>query len=281
MGWTSLIPMAGDEVGYHAPGVQSFHYTDPGWTFFAQGSWLNTWINKSTLQALIAAILVIVFWLVASRKLKIVPTKGQFFSEYVYDFVRNGIARDILGPDYRRYTGYLVGLFSFLLINNWFGETFIFMYPTFSNIGYAYALAIMTWVIYIGAGIARHGFGKFMKKSLLPPGVPPYLWILIIPLEFLSNFITRPITLALRLFANLFAGHLVVLVFVVGGWFLMTYPSQSAATEMNLGYNIAGVISIVFSFAILALELFIGALQAYIFTVLTAQYVHSSLADDH
>ncbi|MFZ1912544.1 MAG: F0F1 ATP synthase subunit A, partial [Propionicimonas sp.] len=96
---------------------------------------------------------------------------------------------------------------------------------------------------------------------------------LIIPLEFISNFIARPITLALRLFANLFAGHLVIMVFVVGGGMLL----ESGV----LFYMIAGGASIIFSFAIFALELLVGALQAYIFTVLTAQYVSSAIAEEH
>ena len=147
------------------------------------------------------------------------------------------------------------------------------MLPTVSNVGYAYGLALMTLAIYVAAGFKKHGIG-YIKKSLIPEGVPWYLYWLIIPLEFLSNFITRPVTLALRLFANMFAGHLVVLVFVVGGTYLLTY-------EHNVIYNIAGGVSILFSFAIFGLELFVGALQAYIFTVLTAQYVSSSIADEH
>ncbi len=95
-----------------------------------------------------------------------------------------------------------------------------------------------------------------------------------IPLEFLSNFITRPLTLALRLFANMFAGHLIIMIFVVGGGFLLTYPH-------SFGYNLAGGVSIIFSFAIFALELFVGLLQSYVFTVLTAQYIASSVSVEH
>ncbi|NLT30591.1 MAG: F0F1 ATP synthase subunit A [Propionibacterium sp.] len=266
-----LIPLEGG--GYTPPGTQDFI-----WPGLIPGL---DWANKPFFQAVIGALLVILLWVIASRRLKVVPSKGQFVSEYFYDFVRNGIARDILGPDYRKYLPYLLGLFSFILVNNWFGQFFFFMYPAFSNVGYAYGLALLTLVIYIGAGIKKHGLGKYLKQSLIPEGVPFYLYPLIIPLEFLSNFITRPITLSLRLFANLFAGHLVVMVFVVGGWFLMTYPSQSAGDEVVPFFNVAGVISVLFSFAILFLELFIGALQAYIFTVLTAQYVSSSLAEAH
>ncbi|MEO7588213.1 MAG: F0F1 ATP synthase subunit A [Arachnia sp.] len=259
-----LLPLEGG--GYTPPGVDDFKF---GPAFAGAPEWLN----KPMLQAVIGALLVILLWWWASRNLKVRPTKGQFLAEYVYEFVRNGIARDILHKDYKKFLPYLLGLFSFVLINNWFGEFFFFMFPTFSNVGYAYGLALMSWVIYVGAGFKKFGIG-FLKRSLIPEGVPWYLLPLIIPLEFLSTFITRPITLALRLFANMFAGHLVVAVFVVGGSFLLTY-------ENNLGFNVAGGVSVIFSFAILFLELFIGALQAYIFTVLTAQYVSTSISEAH
>ena len=254
--------------GYTPPGVSDFYW------YSVLPGYLPDWMNKPFFQAVIGAALVIVLWVIASRKLKTQPSKGQFAAEYIYEFVRNGIARDILHADFRRFLPYLLGLFSFLLVNNWFGEFFFFMYPTFSNVGYAYGLAILSWLIYVGAGFHKWGFAGFMKKALIPDGVPFYLLPIVIPLEFLATFITRPITLALRLFANLFAGHLVVMVFVVGGGFLLTYAD-------NTFYNVAGGVSIAFSLIILLLELFIGALQAYIFTVLTAQYVSTSIAEAH
>jgi ATP synthase F0, A subunit len=230
-------------------------------------------MNKPFWQAVTAALLVIALWWLASRRLKVHPSKRQFLAEYIYEFVRNTIARDILHQDYRRFLPYLLGLFSFLLINNWFGELFVFMLPTFSNVGFAYGLAILSWCVYVGAGFRKFGAG-FLKRALIPEGVPWYLLFLIMPLEFLATFITRPVTLALRLFANMFAGHLVIMVFVVGGSFLLTLQN-------NLMYNISGAMSVAFSFAILFLELFIGALQAYIFTVLTAQYVSTSISEAH
>lgn len=253
-------------------------YTPPGVDDFKWGSmWpgvLPDWFNKPFAQAVIGALLVIIFWWIGTRKLKVQPGKKQFFFEFAYEFVRNGIARDILHAEYRKFLPYLLALFTLLLFNNWFGEFFLFMYPTFSNVGYAYGLAIVAWFVYVGAGFARWGALGFLKKSLVPEGVPGYLLPLVMPLEFLATFITRPLTLALRLFANMFAGHLVVMVFVVGGGFLLTYQD-------NLFYNVSGVVSILFSLIILLLELFIGALQAYIFTVLSAQYVSTSIAEEH
>ena len=262
-----LLPME-TGGGYEPPGTKDFLW-DSIWPGV-----LPDWVNKPLLQAIIGALLVIALWWVASRNLKIKPGKGQFLAEYVYEFIRNGIARDILHSDFRKFLPYLLGLFSFLLVNNWFGQFFFFMYPTFSNVGYAYGLAILSWLVYVGAGFKKWGFGGFLKKSLVPDGVPFYLLPLVVPLEFLATFITRPITLALRLFANLFAGHLVVMVFVVGGGWLLTQQD-------NLFYNVSGGVSMAFSLIILCLELFIGALQAYIFTVLTAQYVSTSIAEAH
>ena len=135
-------------------------------------------------------------------------------------------------------------------------------------------------MLYNGAGIKKWGFGGYLKRATLPAGVPWPLWFLIIPLEFLSNIIVRPLTLGLRLFANLFAGHLVIVVFVVGGTILLTSREPLAGFDVPL-LTTAGVVSLVFSFAIFALELLIGAIQAYIFTVLTAQYVASAISDDH
>lgn len=258
--------MEGDDSGW-PPSVESFGsrplFDIPG----------MEWLNNHLVQAVVAAVLVIAFWLWMAHKQTVIPGKKQVLGEMLYDLLRNTIARDILGKDYRKYLPYLVALFSFILVNNLFGEFFLFMFPTFSKIGYAYGLALCTFVLYNVAGIAKHGLLKYLKQMTLPEGVPWFLWPVIIPLEFISNFVARPFTLALRLFANLFAGHLVILVFVIGGGLLLT--------SMDVVYTIAGGVSILFSFAIFALEILVGTLQAYIFTVLTAQYVSSAIAEEH
>lgn len=250
---------------YQPPGLDDFKF--PG-TFGVE------WMDKSFWQAIIAAVVVMVLWLWLSHSMKVVPGKRQVLAEYCYDFIRNTLVRDTIGHDFRRWLPYLVAVFSFVLINNWFGELFFFMFPTFSRVGYVYGLALVSWFVYNIAGIRAQGPAKYFRHSVLPPDVPVALWILIIPLEFLSNFITRPLTLSLRLFANMFAGHLIIMIFVVGGGFLLTYSG-------NPLFNVTGGLSVVFSFALFALELFVGFLQAYVFTVLSAQYVASSISADH
>lgn len=249
---------------YKSPSLEDFSFP---------GTFGVAWMDKTFWQAVIAAVLVVITWLWLSHSLRVVPGKRQVLAEYCYDFVRNTLVRDTIGHDFVRWLPYLLALFTFILFNNWFGELFVFMFPTFSHVGYVYGLAIVSWFVYIIAGVKAQGL-RYFKSAVLPKGVPWYLWWLIIPLEFLSNFITRPLTLSLRLFANMFAGHLIIMIFVVGGGFLLTYAH-------NPFYNVTGAVSLIFSFALFALELFVGFLQAYVFTVLSAQYVASSLSEDH
>ena len=256
-----MIPLEG---GFTNPGLEDFQF-DPLWG--------TTWLTKPMVQLVLAALIVIVMWVLASRKLKVVPSKSQFAFEYIYNFIRGSVGRDVLGPGFRPYLGVLIGLFTLVLINNWFGEFFLFMFPTFSKIGLTWGMVAFVYILYIVAGLRTHGIG-YLKKSLIPDGVPWYLWVIIVPIEFLSNFITRPLTLAVRLFANMFAGHLTVLVFVVGGSYLVTVAD-------NLFYNVGGGLSLVMGIVMMLFELFIGFLQAYIFTILVAQYISSSISESH
>ncbi len=259
-----LIPL--ETGGFEAPGVSSFDFPPP----FPNVPWLD----KYMLQALLSLVIVLAFWLIMARKNKLVPTKGQYIGETAYFFVRNGIARDMLGHDFKRYLPLLIALFSFILVNNLFGVFPLTLLPTFAHVGWAYGLAGLVWIVYNAAGIGRHGPWGYLKRTCLPSGVPWYMWWLIIPLEFISNIIVRPITLSLRLFANMFAGHLLVLVFVLGGEYLL-FESTSFVNKFF------GAVSLVFSMAIFALELFVQSLQAFIFTVLTAQYISSAIAEEH
>ena len=135
-------------------------------------AWSDIWVTNHILQAVIGAALVIAFWLWVSHNQKIVPGKKQFVGEYLYDMLRNTVARDILGHDYKRYLPYIVTLFSFVLVNNLFGQFFIFMFPTFSKIGFAWGLALLTWLLYNGAGIKKWGVLGYVKRMTVPAGVP-------------------------------------------------------------------------------------------------------------
>ena len=264
-----LVPLeTGEEgEGFESPGVSAFDLPP-----LFDGA--PDWLNKYLFMAVLSLILIAVYWLVMSRRNKMVPGKAQFVAESIYMFVRNSLARDMIGHDFRRYVPFLLALFCFVLVNNLWGIFPLFLLPTASHAGWAYGLAILVWLVYNAVGVSKHGFFGYVKHTVLPPGVPKWMWPLIIPLEFFSNIIVRPATLSLRLFANMLAGHLLVLLFVLGGEYLL-FESEGLLNRA------AGAVSLLFSMAIFALELFVQTLQAYIFTVLTAQYISSAAAEEH
>jgi F-type H+-transporting ATPase subunit a len=222
----------------------------------------------------LAAVLVFAFFYAAASKRAMVPGKLQYVGESAYGFVRNSISRDIIGShDFMRFVPYLVALFFFILLNNFFGSIPFIQFPTFSRSGMVYGLAALSWVIYNYAGIRKHGFLGYLKLQCVPAGIKGPILALLIPLEFLSNLVVRPITLALRLFANMLAGHLLILLFALGGEYLLVH----SATMLKPVGILAWVLFIAISF----LELLVQFLQAYVFTLLNAMYISGALADEH
>jgi F-type H+-transporting ATPase subunit a len=194
-------------------------------------------------------------------------------TESAYGFVRNGIARDIIGSkDFLRFVPLLFTMFSILLVNNLFGVIPPIQYPTMSRIGIPIALTLVVYVTYHYIGIKRVGVGAYFK-NLVPAGLPGWIVPLIFMLEVITFFITRPLTLALRLFGNMFAGHLLLLLFITGGEYMVI--------NGGFGIKIAGVASFGMAFVLTVFEMLIEFLQAYIFTLLAAMYIAGSLSDEH
>lgn len=252
---------------FNAPGPANFDL--PG--FFSIG---GHDVTKAMLLLILAALVVFVFFFVAIRRRSLVPGRLQFAGESAYGMVRNSIARDIIGShDFLKFVPYLVTLFFFVLVNNLFGSFPILQFPSFSRASMAYALAAMSWVLYNAVGIKRHGFLGYLKLQCVPSGVTPVMYPLLIPLEFFSNILVRPITLALRLFANMFAGHILLLLFATGGLYLIQHVG-------GIGY-VAGPVSWILAILISFLEILVQFLQAYVFTLLNAMYLQGALADEH
>lgn len=232
-------------------------------------------LTKSSFLLVLAAVVVLAYFLITTRKLQLVPTKGQFVLESSYNFVRDSIGRDIIGTrDFLRWVPLLVSLFFFILVNNIFGMLPFLQFPSFSRAGFAYGLAILVWVIYNGVGIAKHGFFGYLKHVTVPVGVTGPVLPLVVLLEFLSNILVRPVTLSLRLFANMFAGHLLIILFATGGEYLLLEAS-------GIVNHIAGVLSYVLGIGVGFLELLVEFLQAFVFTLLTATYIGGALAEEH
>ena len=134
-------------------------------------------------------------------------------------------------------------------------------------------LALISWATFNIVGIVRHGFVGYFKQMCFPPGVPKLVYVLLAPIEFLSTFIIRPITLTLRLTLNMFAGHLVLLVCILGGEYLL----------VEKGWPLALFSPVAFGFGIVLtfFEGFIQLLQAYVFTLLSALYIAGAMAEEH
>jgi F-type H+-transporting ATPase subunit a len=259
------------------PGPSDFDLPPVGGEFGSFELFGQTWVvgvTKPMLQIVLAAILVFALFYVASRKRAMVPGKLQYVGEAGYGFVRNSLGRDIIGShDFQRFVPYLFALFFFVLFNNFMASVPFIQFPTFSRSGMVYSLAIMSWLIYNGVGIAKHGFGGYMKLQCVPSGIKGPILALLIPLEFMSNILVRPVTLALRLFANMFAGHLLLILFALGGEYILHHQS--------LAYAPVGILAWVLFIAVAILEVLIQFLQAYVFVLLNAMYIQGALADEH
>ena len=231
-------------------------------------------VTKPMVQLALAAIIVFAFFYVAARRRSLVPGRLQFAGEGAYGLVRNSIARDIIGShDFMRFVPYLVSLFFFVLVNNIFSSIPGIQFPTFSRASMAYALAALSWLIYNWVGVKKHGFVGYLKLQCVPSGVSPVMYPLLVPLEFMSNLVVRPVTLALRLFANMFAGHLLVILFATGGLYLLEHGAVAVKP--------VGILAWILFIAISFLELLVQFLQAYVFTLLNAMYISGALADEH
>ncbi len=167
--------------------------------------------------------MLVVFLLVGTRRLKLVPERGQVVTEFILGFPRNSIIIDTLGEkDGRRFMPILMTVFFVTLGMNLTGIIPGLQIAGTSVIGIPLIEAVILYVVFIYAGIKKHG-GGFFKASLFPPGVPWPLYILLTPVEFVSTFIVRPISLTLRLLMNLVAGHmLLALCWAATQFFLIT-----------------------------------------------------------
>jgi F-type H+-transporting ATPase subunit a len=232
-------------------------------------------VTKPMVLVVLSVIIIAVFFLLATRSFKLVPSKFQFVAESVYDIGRNTIAREqIGGKDFKPYIPLILTLFTFVLVNNLFGIIPVLQFPTFAHIGFPLALSLLVvYPVYHIVGIKRHGFTGYLKHQLVPPGAPKPVYLLLTPIEFFSKFIMNPVTLALRVFAAMFAGHLILLVFTLAGEYLLL--------EAGPVLKPVSLLSFAFAIAMTFLEALVQVIQAYIFALLSASYIGMALASDH
>jgi F-type H+-transporting ATPase subunit a len=258
-------PLAAAEEEFQAPGPGDFEFPP----LFGEG----TFFTKPMLITVLGALAIAVLFYLASRRATLVPAKAQFAGESVYGFVRNGIVGDTIGRDGRKFVPYLTTLFCFIAVLNVAGIIPVLQLPATSKIAIPLFLALTSWAIFNYVGIRKHGFYGYFKAMMFPPGLPKLIYVLLAPLEFFSTVIIRPITLTLRLTLNMFAGHLVLLLTVLGGEYLLVEKGGALAA--------LSVVPFAFSIILTFFEAFVQVLQAYVFVLLSALYIAGALADEH
>ena len=225
-------------------------------------------INKTSLLVLISSALILIIFIGSSRKMKPVPSGMQNVVEATYEFVDKGITRDVIGSDATRFTPFLGSLFLFVLFLNFWEIIPGLQFPPTSRIAIPMFLALMVYVLYWFLGFKHQGM-KYLTGHLFPPGVPKPLYLLLTPIEFIQIAVVRPFSLAVRLFANMMAGHILLTALA-----LLTSYALTNAPIIAIGPFALNV-------GVTAFELLVGFLQAYIFTLLTAVYIADSLHPEH
>ncbi|NHI16388.1 F0F1 ATP synthase subunit A [Microbacterium excoecariae] len=256
-----------DEVEFHPPSIGEFF---PEAILFEGTPFEFTRINLAQVIATAVLVIILVF---GTRKMRVVPGRGQQLLELLFGFVRESVVFQVLGrKDGKRFVPLLTAMFLGILFMNITGVIPGMNIAGTSVIGVPLLFAVIAYVTFIYAGIRRHGFGRFMKNSLVPGGVPGYLVPIISVIEFISTFVFRPVSLTLRLLLNLMVGHLMlVLFFAATHFFLLSF---NWLTPLSVG-------SLALGFAFTLFEIFVAFLQAYVFTILTAVYIQLAVAEEH
>ncbi|MEW2586508.1 F0F1 ATP synthase subunit A [Streptomyces virginiae] len=255
-----------DGCGFPAPGLHSFLFQP----IFGDAD-SNFYFNKTMLLALLGSVIIVGFFWMAFRKPKVVPGKLQMVAEAGYDFVRRGIVYETLGKkEGEKYVPFMVSLFFLVWILNVWSIVPLAQFPVTSIISYPAILALIVYGIWMSVTFKRHGFvGGFKNLTGYDKSLGAVLPMVMV-IEFFSNVLVRPFTHAVRLFANMFAGHTLLLLFTIASWYLLN----------GIGIAYAGV-SFVMVLVMTAFELFIQAVQAYVFVLLACSFIQGALAEHH
>ena len=230
--------------------------------------------TRTVILIYLAMALVLAFLFFGLRGQSVVPSRFGIIAGNLVDFVRNDIAKGVIGPDGVKYTPYLLTLFLFILIGNLFEVTPGINFPITSRMAIPIFLSGVTWVIFVFIGFKKNGF-RYFTDIIWPKSVPIGLRWLVGLIELVSTFLLRPVTLAVRLFANMVAGHLMLTLLLLSGFtFLTSFGDIGARALIGVPWYILGL-------GIWLFEVLVSVLQAYIFTLLSAVYIESSLHPAH
>ncbi len=232
-------------------------------------------VNRTMILIGLAALIVIALLWFGLRRRSLVPSKFEAAIEALVVYIRDEVAVGIIGPkDGATFFPYLLAIFMFILVGNLFEISPLINFPITSRIALPAFMALLTWVIFIFMGFKRQGLA-YVGHIVWPPGVPTGLKPLVGIIEFVSVFLIRPFSLAVRLFANLVAGHVMLTLLLVSGYVFITSVGDIGAKALvGVGWFALGL-------GIYAFELLVAVLQAYIFTLLSAVYIQTSVHPEH
>ena len=230
----------------------------------------DTWgINKIVIIYAIAMVATILIFTLGNKK-QLVPTGAQNLAEIAVEFIEDSIVLETIGEKGLKYTPLLISQFFFIFFCNIFEIIPGFQMPATARIALPMTLAVIAYVIYHGAGFREHKLG-YLKHATAPPGLPKALYLLVTPIEFIIKFVVTPFTHTVRLFANLLAGHILLVTFAV----LSSALWAAKPSLIILPLPVAAVV------AFTAFELLVSFLQAYVFTLLTGVYIGMAISHDH
>lgn len=230
--------------------------------------------NKIALIA-VASVLIstIVFLLAVRQDHREAPRGVRNFAEVIVEFIENSVIMQTMGKDGLGWTPFLMSVFLFIYLCNVPGIIPFLQMPATARMAVPMFLALLVWVVYNATGIKHQGFFGYMKSTLFPPGVPKALYIIVAPIEFISAIVVRPFSLAVRLFANMLAGHILLVTFAV-----LSEALFQAKDRVLIPVGILPMFMLIF---LTAFEVLVAFLQAYIFVILASVYIGSSAHAEH
>lgn len=229
--------------------------------------------NKVAIISVLAALISSLIFLLAARQDGLKAPKGvRNLAETIVEFIEEQIIMPTMGKSGLGWTPFLLSMFAFIYLCNLPGIIPIIYMPATARIAIPLFLSLLVWVVFIGVGFKHQG-PAYIKNSLFPPGVPGPLYILVAPIEFISTFLVRPFSLTVRLFANMLAGHILLVTFS-----LLTEELVQADAIALKPVAILPFFMLTF---LTAFEVLVGFLQAYIFTILAAVYIGGAAHPEH
>lgn len=224
--------------------------------------------NKIALICTIAFLVPVALFLLSKKDM--IPGKLQSLVEGIVEFIEEQIAKPGIGHGYEPYVPLLTAFFMFIAIGNLFEVIPFFQMPMNARMGPPLVFALTAWLMFIAVGVKHNGAGYF-KEVLFPPGVPKALYLLVTPIEFLSTFIVRPFSHAVRLFANMLAGHIL----------LITFGVLCIATAGGTLFFLPFVGSFAGLMVFTAFEIGVSFIQAFVFAILASVYIGGALHPAH